>query len=207
MARSTGPFNNPSPTELQSLINSLREFRNAYVTNLNATLPSVMAGEHVGHSAERTEVLRMAVKAEQAVNATGLQVGILPPPVAVGKAPLMGLTSVAFAHEDPVYRAPLSPVFSEDHKQGYDIALDAIDMADAYLCRMLEDEQRRRRKPTYWVDRLLRAILVFPAYLLSLAFGFDIHSLSQGKAQVLWLFSLAADAAGIYGLGVTLGWW
>lgn len=199
------PFNR-SPAQLVSLIDDLRNFRIAYVPYLNATLPSIMRGEPIAHTGERAKVFHLAVRAEQAVAAAGVRVAVTPPPIAQGKFPISGLAGVAFAHEDPTYR-PSYYLRDETPKQSYEYALDAVDSADVLLSRSLEQVRARRRRPTYWVDRMLRAILGFPAYLISLIFGFDRHALSPEKGRILWLLSVAADAAGIFALGQAVGWW
>ena len=51
--------------------------------------------------------------------------------------------------------------------------------------KRLHELQLRRRQPTYWIDRVLRAVLGFPAYLISLLFGFDRYSLLGGRARAL----------------------
>jgi hypothetical protein len=200
------PFNERSPAELKAFIEDLRQFRNAYVEHLNATLPALQSGRPIDHTAARTRVLHLAVRAERAVSAAGFSVALAPPPVAVGKAPIFGLTGVAFAHEDPTYRSPNdSLLFRDPPKQSYEHALDAVDRADAVLNQTLETERARRRRATYWVDRILRVVLGFPAYLISLILGFDRRALSPGKAQTLWILSVAADVAGLFALGITLG--
>jgi hypothetical protein len=67
--------------------------------------------------------------------------------------------------------------------------------------------KERRRQPTYWIDRGLRAVLSFPAYLISLVFGCDRRNLPEGAGRALWILSILADVSGIYGLGIALEWW
>jgi len=72
----------------------------------------------------------------------------------------------------------------------------------------LDLELQRRRRPAYWVDRSLRAVLGFPAYLISLVFGFDRRELAPGRARALWAFSVAIEAvAAIVALASAFGWW
>jgi hypothetical protein len=54
------PFNECSPADLKALIEDLRQFRNAYVEHLNATLPVVQSGRPIDHTATRTRVLHLA---------------------------------------------------------------------------------------------------------------------------------------------------
>ena len=68
--------------------------------------------------------------------------------------------------------------------------------------------QVRRRQPTYWIDRVLRAVLGFPAYLISLLFGFDRYSLLGGRARALWVLSVVIDATAVaVTLGSAFDWW
>jgi hypothetical protein len=120
---------------------------------------------------------------------------------------MIGLARVAFAHEDPSFRPPRGFGWDKEEVQSYDLALDAVTAADQALKRRHDAEAKRRRRPSYWVDRGLRAVLGFPGYLISLVFGFDRRDLNAGQSRVLWLLSLVADAGGIWGLGNSLGWW
>jgi hypothetical protein len=102
----------------------------------------------------------------------------------------------------------MSSQFGFGHlRQPYEEVLDTIDKASAGLSLMAAEARRRRRNPFYWGDRILRAILGFPAYLASLLLGFDRRELSPRAEQGLWLFSVAADAASMYGFGRLVHWW
>jgi hypothetical protein len=147
------------------------------------------------------------VRAERAVSAAGFSVTLAPPPVAVGKAQIFGLAGVAFAHEDPTYRSPNdSFLFRDPPRQSYEHAPDAVDRANAVLDQTLEIGRARRRRATYWVDRILRAVLGFSSYLVSLILGFDRRALSAGEARALGILS-GADVAGLFALGLAVGWW
>jgi hypothetical protein len=98
-------------------------------------------------------------------------------------------------------------ISGERYQTSYELTLDAIDQADALLEGRAETERRRRTSLIYWADRGLRAVLGFPAYLISVVGGFDRRELSSEGSRALWLVSLAADAAGIFGFGRLLGWW
>ena len=51
-------------------------------------------------------------------------------------------------------------------------------------------------------------MLGFPAYLISLVFGFDRRDLAPGRARALWALSVAIEAvATIVALGNAFGWW
>jgi hypothetical protein len=55
-----GPFGDRSPSEYTTLINALIEFRNAYVPYIDATALAIDGGQPAEHSAERTQILRLA---------------------------------------------------------------------------------------------------------------------------------------------------
>jgi hypothetical protein len=106
-----------------------------------------------------------------------------------------------------MYRGDTDGLYLTEAPRPYETVVDALDQAEAILEAEQRLAERRRWNPLYWADRSLRAVLGFPAYVISLVFGFDRHSLSTSSERALWWFSLAADAAGIYGFGVLLGWW
>jgi hypothetical protein len=85
--------------------------------------------------------------------------------------------------------------------------IDLVDTAVANLEMRRSEVEARRRRPTFWADRILRAVLGFPAYLISLVFGFDRRALSGGKAQTLWALSLIADGVSVVAAGRAFGWW
>ena len=121
---------------------------------------------------------------------------------------MIGLSRVAFAHEDPIFRTEATWWAPESRRQPFELAVDAVDVASAHLEEQLAREQQHRRRPTYWIDRGLRAVLGFPAYLISVLLGFDRRELAPGRARALWTLSVAIEAGAlIVGLGSSLGWW
>lgn len=202
-----GPFNDRSPADFDEMIGQLTEFRDTYVQWVGHG-----SGSGVERGPERSRVRELAVVAADAVNATGQQVAVTPPRNAPGAYPLVGLVAVAFAHEDPTFHneptmGPGGVFYASNRPDSMDITIDVVENAVAILKRRKELEQRRRRRLTYWPDRVLRAILGFPAYLISLFLGFDRRDLSSGQAQLLWVVSVIADVAGIAGAGVAFDWW
>jgi len=189
--RSTAvPAISRSPSYYERLQADLVAFRERYVDYLNRTLG---AGLSAGPSfdADRSRLMKLATLAGQAVSSTGIRIALLPAP-AFGGVALEGLAQVAFAHEG---RWSRSAHFGAGHfRQPYEEVLDTIDKAEAALGLMAAEARRRRRNPLYWGDRVLRAVLGFPAYLVSLVLGFDRRQLSPRAEQSLWLFSVAADA-------------
>jgi hypothetical protein len=112
---------------------------------------------------------------------------------------LHGLVATAFAHEDEQYR-PTYLGFGPQPKSPPELTLESIDAADAQLAVMETDARNRYRNPLFWIDRTLRAILGFPAYLLSVLLGFEPADLSTAFQRVLWLVSVLADLAALYGV-------
>lgn len=200
------PFKRDSPGYIAGLRRDLIDFKSEYIDYLNATAKRAYGGEEVPRDAHRSQVMRKAVRAHRAVGETGIILAMWPPPVYRDSTPpLKGLAQVAFAHENEAYRG-----FSGlglNVPRSHEMVLDAIDQADAILEVREEVARRRRRRPWYWIDRGLRALLGIPAYLVSVLLQFDLEELSDRRAKSLWWFSVAADAAGIFGLGRSLGWW
>ncbi len=198
------PFKADSPDYYSRLREDLAGFRAAYVPYINRTAPDVYAGRPVVHDAERAKVLKLAARAHRAVAQAGYQIAWLPPPVfASSTPPLHGLAPVAFAHENEAYRG-----FSNmGIPRPYEAVVDAVDHADVILAERELELSRRRSSPWYWMDRLLRGALGLPAYIVSLAFGFDLRELSESRGRALWAVSVAADVATIVALGIALGWW
>jgi hypothetical protein len=201
------PFGDRSPAEFERLRGDIATFRNAYVGYLNETLPLVNSGAAILYDGRRKELQRLAVRADQAVDASGMYVALAAPPLMPQRPQLVGVASIAFAHEDALWRNPTNYFSDEHYKESYELVIEALDQADALLERREEEVRRRRRSPMYWGDRFLRAVLGFPAYLISLVAGFDRRDLSAGGARVLWLVSLVADVVGIVGFGRLMGWW
>lgn len=198
-------FADRTPEDYARLRRDIEIFRNAYVDHLNRTRPMLQAGTPVPYDRQRSELQRLVVRAGVAVQEAGLQIVLQGPP-AMPRPPLIGLTSVAFAHEDELWRNPPSP-FGGHIKESPELVLDTLDHADALLQAREAEVRRRRRSPLYWGDRALRAVLGFPAYLISLVAGFDRRELSPDRARILWLVSVAADVASIFAFGRLLGWW
>ena len=196
-----------SPSQLRRHLSALQKFRRAYIDYLNATLEDTFAGNPIAHTPERAKLMKLAVKADEALAVANVLPVIFPAPNAEGKPRLAGLCNIALAHEDPTYRMPTGSWLPEPLKQAYHTALEAVDYGDGLLHAKLEIERRRRLNPLYWGDRLLRACLGFPAYLLSVIFRFDRNELSPGAERALTALSVTADISGVWAVGRALGWW
>jgi hypothetical protein len=190
-------FGDRSPAEIDQLRRDIAAFRNPYVGYVNDTLEM---GSLPPYDVRRKDLERLAVRADLAVSASGLTV-VLEAPPRYPRPSLLGVANIAFAHEDEAWQSPYGG------KPSYVFVVEMLDQADAYLEVQKEEIVRRRRSPFYWGDRFLRAVLGFPAYLISLIGGFDRRSLSPERASALWLVSVAADAVTLYLFGRFLGWW
>lgn len=198
----SNPFTTDSPQYYLRLRTDLRDFRNEYVSYINRTAASVEAGGSVAYDAERAHIIDLAIRADRAVGESGSKLAWMAPP-AMSAPPLYGLALVAFAHESEVYRG-----FSGmKAPRSYEAVLDAVDRADAILAIRQDELLHRRRSPFYWVDRVLRAVLSLPAYIISIIFGFRLEELSATQGRVWWWVSILADLATIAALGRAFGWW
>lgn len=197
------PYNPDSPSYYQKLRNDLHKFHEAYVAYTNRAAGDIQAGGHAAHSAERSEVVRLSVAASRAVAVSGLQLAWLPPAaIANSTPPAEGLAAVALVHESRMYRG-----LSSMGPTSIETTVDAIGTADAILSIRQDELAARRRSPWYWGDRIVRAVLGFPGYFISVVFGFDRFTLSSAQGRTLWVLSVLADGAAVFGLGRTLGWW
>jgi hypothetical protein len=153
------------PKEIEKWRHELVSFRNTYVDYLNKTLGDAQAPQR--HLQLRSEVIRQATPAQHILNRLGAQLSWLPPP-AVGGPVLSGLINTAFIHEGP-YGYAGSGLFGSGG-QSYQAVIDLLDASIASLDRIEVEIRKSRRNPFYWGDRVLRALLGIPAYLISLVF-------------------------------------
>ena len=193
-----GPGAPPSPKTVARWRVDLARFRVAYVQYVDRTLPILVNGGAVVYDGQRQDLVRLAALADRAATRAGVTPFMLPPP-AFGGVVTRGLSSVAFAHEDPRNRPPDIP-FGSRPKTSPELTMEALDMAEGNLALMEAEARKRYRSPVFWADRVLRMVLGFPAYLLSVILGFDPTELSTNFQRLLWLLSVAADLAALYGV-------
>ena len=206
----SSPFGNrpQPPSYYEGHLDRLHDFRETYVTYMNDVVEGVYAGRPIENSPQRSRVLQLGTLAEQAVTVAGLHPPVIHRPRLSPGPPAVGLLAVAIAHEDPVFRRGAGPLVSEPRRQPHDLAIDSVDIAVARIKELLGDERRRRRKPTYWIDRGLRSVLGLPAYVISLLFGFDRYNLPPSQARALWVVSIVIEAAvGVVTSGSVFHWW
>jgi len=169
---------------------SVIEFHNAYAAYLEAG-PS-------GDAELRGRVIALAPRAQAAMRAAGIEPVLYPPP-AVGGPVQRGLASIMFQHE------------RLGGLGGHEIPHNVLDwcrLADAQLEHRQTMLRQQRANPLYWVDRLLRALLGIPAYLLSLILPASYARIDRSVfGPALRLISAAGTLFGIYIGGRDVGWW
>ena len=197
-------FGDRSPQEYENLRKDVAAFGAAYVAYLDDTLEVILQGATPTYDARRREVQRLAERADRAAVVAGVSLSWGRP--VDPQRRLVGIGQVALAHEDPERRndgygvGPLG-------LSSYDYVIDALGRADGRLALAADEGRRDRRRLFYWPDRFLRAILGFPAYLLSLVFGFDRRELPETQSRVLWVCSVISTVMAVLGTGRALGWW
>ena len=206
-AAGSSPFGDRMPGTYKRLRRDLAAFATAYRAYLTETLPlQGSRGGSANYDQRRSELLKLAVRASHALEAVSLTITVMRPPVAGGGVGLSGLPEVAFAHEDGRWTTP--PVlFGAHYKSTWEGVLDLLDRGDAELEERERSAARRLRNPLVWIDLILRTLLGLPAYLLSLLLGFDRRTLPKASERLLWLFSVIADGATLYGFGKLIHWW
>jgi hypothetical protein len=66
-----------------------------------------------------------------------------------------------------------------------------VNAANGLLKEAIVIETRRRHRPTYWIDRVLRAVLGVPAYLIGIVVGKPKKQIDESKGGA-WLRGLTA---------------
>jgi hypothetical protein len=107
--------------------------------------------------AQRASLVRRAARAQRAVNASGFQLRILPPPV-LGDPMLTALPQQMFAHETSEFACGVDPLVTAAMVlDGFGVALGALDdkIAQAEFAAAAEPAARihgpaRRQLPTLW---------------------------------------------------------
>lgn len=190
-----------SVRRIRENIEALAEFREAYTAYLNAT---VIAGRHPSSEPTlRREAARSVAGASRAFSLAGTSVGW---DLRHSGGPLIeGLGSLAFLHETPhgysesIFTPGLPP---------YRAVLDMVEQTLNYLEHAEREARRRRRNPLFWIDRVLRALLGIPAYLLGLILGTPAYEIEKSPfGTPLRVLALALEVVGVAIAGRQVGWW
>jgi hypothetical protein len=188
-----------TPRRLYEHREAVVAFHNAYVAYLEASVPGgpeVSADEAYRRRGDVTELIPAA---QAALTIAGIDMTVYPPP-AFGGPVLNGLANVAFAHEAPGFRRG-EPAIPQQ-------VMDVSRLAAAELESRAKALRRRRKNPLYWGDRILRAVLGFPAYLLSLILGVPVARIEDSPfGTLLRIFGLALQALAVYFAGHAAKWW
>ena len=187
-----------SPHRLKEQQSSLKAFRDEYKLYVAAYLRSAP-----GVQQRRAKVTALIPAAHWAIRTAGMEVFIAPPPM-VGGPVKRGLSNCAFAHEV----LPELPLPTGGIPESCRTVLDVVEQSTGFLGELEKDVVEARRRPTYWGDRFLRAVLGFPAYLIGLASGKPTAEVEHSKAGGPLRFLGAVGAlATITGTGHAFGWW
>ncbi len=174
---------------------ALEEFRTEYQKFLSPAWEA--------HRAElRARVNDLIPAADDALQDLGLGIAAQAAPMTGSNLTLSGLSNVAFAFERPGFRTLPGEPSLDEH------VLDVVGQAIGDIREREKAIKRLHRRPLYWGDRGLRALLGFPAYLVSIILGVPKHKVEASPfAPVLRIIAVAADILGIFVAGKVLKWW
>jgi hypothetical protein len=186
----------PSPGEIRRDIEALDIFRERYVAYLDAG---------PGDDGAKRRVIESIPAAQRALEDARAVFAVQEPPeVGPYRRTYRGLMNTAFLHEQPGWQ----PHVFSDGPAVYERVLDGVSFARARLVDLDAEVRRARRRPTYWIDRALRSLLLVPAYLLSLVIGGSPLSIDRSKWGLpLRVLAIVADALAIYTAGQLFEWW
>lgn len=187
-----------SPKVLKSQREDLDAFRAAYIEFLEK---DDGGGQH---SERRSKVIALMPAAERALAVTGAGLAVADPPMAGTNRVYEGLANVAFLHEQPGFR--MTGAYGEPGI--YDAVIDALEFGSAKLSQREQELREKRRKPTYWLDRIMRGLLTFPAYLVGLLVGQSTARINASQfGLLLRILAAFADALAVFGGGKLFGFW
>jgi hypothetical protein len=151
------------PRRLREWRQELVAFRDCYVTYLNHTLGT----DRPIPQAQRSEVVKCAHKAQTVMNHLGADFAWLSAPVTGGQV-MRGLLNTIFIHESP-FGGIEGTMFN--WPKSYEGIINIVDTCLSRLEELDAESHRTRSNPLYWGDRVLSALLGFPAYLLGKLLG------------------------------------
>jgi hypothetical protein len=181
------------PGNIREWRRDLVAFRNSYVDYLNKTLNS----NHPIPRALRSEVVRRAQPAQMVLSKLNADFRWEPPPI-TQTPPMHGLINTIFVHETPF--GGTSGLFN--WPKSYEGIIDLVDTSLSALAQMDVQIRRRRRNPLYWGDRVLRALLGFPAYVLSLIFSVPTSRIEESALGVVLRVAAFLVETGVLVLGL-----
>jgi hypothetical protein len=161
-----------SPRQIREWRNDLAAFRDTYTAYLNQTLNM----NKPVPAALRREVVRLAQPAQEALHSIGAVFAWDPPPITQTPR-IYGVVNTVFLHETPF--GGFSEGMFGNWPTSYEGILNAVEIGISHLDKLAIDVRRRRRNPLYWGDRVLRALLGFPAYLLGLIFRVPARQIDE----------------------------
>ena len=182
----------PSPKQLQRHIRDLEAFREAYEPYAR------------GEAGDRARIIARIPGAQRALDAAELNLVVADPPMlGPHRQTYAGLVNTAFLDERPGFAlaAASGAGISET-------LLETVEQAIAKLRDQRDLEQRRRRNPLYWLDRLVRGLLLVPAYLVGAVIGQPARVIDRSVWGLpLRVLAVLADTLAIVYGGQQLGIW
>jgi hypothetical protein len=181
---------------LKRHLTALREFRSGYNAYLDATVRNQVDVDGTEVRRRRDRVSAAVAGASEALDYAETRPAIRMGAYSGGGV-ISGLMNVVFVHEDMPFRSP-----------SFQTVLDATERAIALVEIRRRDAIRKRLNPFFWIDRLLRAVLGFPAYFVSLIFRVPLDKIERSSlALPLRLGGLAIECLLVYFGGHEAGWW
>ena len=170
---------------------ALGEFNNVYVECLQA------GPTHPNAAELRNRVVQLIPAAQAALDEADVDLAIRTPPLLPGSYVYTGLANTAFLHEQAMAYGGVSQAVQ-----------DLVRLASVKLEQRERELARKRRSPLYWGDRVVSAVLRFPAYLVGKIVGVPTSQIERSPwGLVLRIAELAAAALGVYFGGSAAGWW
>lgn len=164
-------------------------------------------GEEERHGEKRRRVHELMPAADHAMTIADAQIAVADPPAMGTGRVHHGLAAVAFLHEHVGY--DISTVWGgPEPRQLYDGVIDSLDLGAANLTERERILKQKRRNPLYWLDRMARLLVMFPAYLVGLLIGQSTAKVNASQLGLLLrLLGVVADCLAVYFGGRAFGVW
>jgi hypothetical protein len=135
----------------------------------------------------------------------GTPVAVSDPPAQPNPRTYRGLAEIAFLHEQPGFR-DLRALYGAPEM--YERLLDHLRLGLSALVELKRGAEEQRRRPTYWSDRAMRALLFLPAYLVGLLLGESPRKIDASVWGLpLRLLGVVADVLAVYFAGHAFKLW